>query len=410
MRIALVSPYSWTYRGGVNSHVQALAKELSGRDHHVRVLAPYDPPDRVTNLLHRQEPMRREPPDYLIPLGRTVGFGANGSVANLAPFPGGLTTMKRELKAGAFEVIHVHEPIAPVLGWDASMSKAAPVVGTFHAYSTKPMPNYIGNFLGAKRVLNQLTERVAVSEAAAWTGRRWFGGDYTIIPNGVDLEAAPDYPRPESDELRIVFVGRAEERKGLPILLTAFGALVEHAPAHLTIIGAEEEEVTRYLADPELMHSHRRPREGHRQGALGEPARGRRPLRPVALGRELRHGADRGVCRRHAGHRLGDRRLQRRGHRRRRRSPRPARRPPAPRRGAAERPPRTRAPGPDAGRRPCQRRALRLALRRRQPHRGLRARRRGAGAGDHQGARRPPRRARARQRRTAQARAAPALA
>ena len=255
MRIALVSPYSWTYRGGVNSHVQALAKELSGRDHHVRVLAPYDPPDRVTNLLHRQEPMRREPPDYLIPLGRTVGFGANGSVANLSPFPGGLSTMKRELKAGAFDVIHVHEPIAPVLGWDASTNKAAPVVGTFHAYSTKPVPNHIGNLLGAKRVLNQLTERVAVSEAAAWTGRRWFGGDYTIIPNGVDLEAAPDYPRPEHEELRIVFVGRAEERKGLPILLTAFGALVEHVPAHLTIIGAEEEEVTRYLADPELMHS-----------------------------------------------------------------------------------------------------------------------------------------------------------
>ena len=255
MRIALVSPYSWTYRGGVNSHVQALAEELSGRDHHVRVLAPYDPPDRVNKLLHRQEPMRREPPDYLIGLGRTVGFGANGSVANLSPFPGGLTTMKRELKAGNFDVIHVHEPIAPVLGWDASMSDAAPVVGTFHAYSTKPVPNHIGNILGAKRVLNHLTERVAVSEAAAWTGRRWFGGDYTIIPNGVDLDAAPEYPRPESDELRVVFVGRAEERKGLPILLTAWGGLVEHVPARLTIIGAESEEVTRYLADPEVMDS-----------------------------------------------------------------------------------------------------------------------------------------------------------
>src|SRR5688500_4625118 len=171
MRIALVSPYSWTYRGGVNSHVQALAEELSRRDHHVRVLAPYDPPDRVNKLLHRQEPMRREPPDYLIPLGRTFGFGANGSVANLSPFPGGLTTLKRELRTGDFDVIHVHEPIAPVLGWDASMSTAAPVVGTFHAYSTKPMPNYIGRTLGAKRVLNRLTERVAVSEAAAWTGR-----------------------------------------------------------------------------------------------------------------------------------------------------------------------------------------------------------------------------------------------
>ena len=54
------------------------------------------------------------------------------------------------------------------------------------------MPNYIANALGARRVFNRLSARIAVSEAAAWTGRRWFGGDYTIIPNGVDVDAAPE--------------------------------------------------------------------------------------------------------------------------------------------------------------------------------------------------------------------------
>ena len=50
----------------------------------------------------------------------------------------------------------------------------------------------------------------------------------------------------------MLFVGRPEERKGLPILLSAFGALIEHVPARLTVIGAVDEEVWRYLADPEV--------------------------------------------------------------------------------------------------------------------------------------------------------------
>jgi phosphatidylinositol alpha-mannosyltransferase len=115
------------------------------------------------------------------------------------------------------------------------------------------IPNRIASALGAHRVFNRLSARIAVSEAAAWTGRRWYGGRYEIIPNGVDVAAAPSGPKPPSEELRVLFVGRPEERKGLPILLTAFGALTEHVPCRLTVIGAEREDVLRYLADPETM-------------------------------------------------------------------------------------------------------------------------------------------------------------
>ncbi len=252
MRVALVTPYSWTYQGGVNRHVEALAEQFSGRGHHVRVMAPWDPPDRLSRVLHRASAERRELPDYLVPLGRTIGFSANGAVSNLSPSPDAVTTMRRELRAGRFDVVHVHEPPAPMLGWDATVFGGAPVVGTFHAYSTKPVPNHIATLLGARRRFNQLAARVAVSKAAAWTGRRFFGGEYTIIPNGVDLEAAPDGPKPGSDELRILFVGRPEERKGLPVLLAAFEALVEHVPSRLTVVGAGPEDVARYLPDPEV--------------------------------------------------------------------------------------------------------------------------------------------------------------
>ena len=110
MRIALVSPYSWTYQGGVNRHVEALAEQFIARGDHVRVLAPWDPPDFISRRLHRSEPERREAPDYLVPLGRTVGYGANGAVSNLSSFPEGPVSLRRELRAGDYDVVHVHEP------------------------------------------------------------------------------------------------------------------------------------------------------------------------------------------------------------------------------------------------------------------------------------------------------------
>ena len=254
MRIALVSPYSWTYQGGVNRHVEALAEQFIARGDHVRVLAPWDPPDRISRRLHRSHPELREAPDYLVPLGRTLGIGANGAVSNLSVFPEGPISLRRELKAGNYDVVHVHEPLAPIVGWDAMVFRGAPVVGTFHAYSTKAFPNHAASLLGARRRFNQLSARIAVSEAAAWTGRRWFGGEYSIVPNGVDIEAAPQGLKTSSDELRLLFVGRAEERKGLPVLLASFQALVEHVPSRLTVVGADPEEISRRVSDPDLMN------------------------------------------------------------------------------------------------------------------------------------------------------------
>jgi phosphatidylinositol alpha-mannosyltransferase len=254
VRIALVSPYSWTYQGGVNRHVEALAEEFLDRGHHVRVLAPFDPPGRVSRVLHRASPEPRDIPEYLIPLGRTAGFPSNGSISNLAPFPaGGVLAPRRELSRGNFDVVHIHEPVVPLVGWNAALGTDAPAVGTFHAYSTQALPNRVAGAFGARRVFNRLSARIAVSEAAAWTGRRWFGGHYEVIPNGVDVAAAPKGPKPAGEELRVLFVGRPEERKGLPVLLTAFSALIEHVPSRLTVIGAERDDVLRYLADPETM-------------------------------------------------------------------------------------------------------------------------------------------------------------
>jgi phosphatidylinositol alpha-mannosyltransferase len=256
MRIALVTPYSWTYEGGVNRHTQALAEHLIARGNDVRVLAPWDPPDRLSSTLHRGAAPRVRPmPEYLTPLGRTVGFDANGAVSNLSVFPDGIAKLRRELRHGGFEVVHVQEPPAPTLGWDACGFRGAPVVGTFHAYGPRLIPQQLAIAFGARRKFNQLSSRIAVSEAAEWTGRRWYGGNYEIIPNGVDVGLASQRAAAAGDgeELRLLFVGRAEERKGLPVLLRAFEALVEQLPARLVVVGTGREEIARSVADPESL-------------------------------------------------------------------------------------------------------------------------------------------------------------
>jgi phosphatidylinositol alpha-mannosyltransferase len=256
VRIALLSPYSWTYPGGVTRHIEALASELSACGHEPRVLAPFDPDDALSARLHRgAQPQSRPVPERFVSLGRTVGIPANGAVSNMALTPHAVFAMRRELRDGGYDIVHIHEPVVPLVGWDALCSACdLPLVGTFHTYSENALTNgFAAVPLGGRRRMNHLRVRIAVSEAAAWTARRFYGGRYRIVPNGVHLDhgldSAPAAAARSDAPLRILFIGQAVERKGLPILLSAFEALRDHVPATLTLVGASSEEVAHMMLD-----------------------------------------------------------------------------------------------------------------------------------------------------------------
>jgi phosphatidylinositol alpha-mannosyltransferase len=254
VRIALVSPYSWTYPGGVTRHIEALARELEAQGHEPDILAPFDPDDARSRRLHRgARPQRVDPPANFVALGRTIGIPANGAVSNLTGTPHSVFAIRRALRTGGYDVVHIHEPIVPLIGFDALMSSGElPLVGTFHTYSENPLSNGIGAVvMGGRRRMNRLHARIAVSEAAAWTARRFYGGRYRIVPNGVMI-ADGDAPTDDGHEdgaLRILFIGQAVERKGLPVLLSAFEALRDQVPATLTLVGASAEEIAPMLLD-----------------------------------------------------------------------------------------------------------------------------------------------------------------
>ena len=293
MRVGLVSPYSYTYPGGVGGHVEALSQELGNQGHDVRIMAPYDPDDRLARVMHRgAAPDRRPLPDNLISLGRSVGFPANGAVSNLGISSQAVGTLGRELRHGGYDVIHVHEPNAPFVSIFATEASKVPLVGTFHCYSRNAVANGLAaNVVGARRLYNKLGVRLAVSEAARWTAERFYGGRYRIVPNGVDLSAARHGGGAQRDRrsrehrtrsssaedrshafpLELLFVGRADARKGLPVLLRAFEALRSAGvPARLTVAGATRQEVEPLLMDFEGIRVAGRVSEEEKWRLLGE--------------------------------------------------------------------------------------------------------------------------------------------
>ncbi len=214
MRVGLVCPYSLSLPGGVQGQVLGLARALRAAGHEARVLGPCDGP----------------PPEVgVIPLGNTIAALANGSVAPLAPdLPCVLRTI-RALRDEEFDVLHLHEPLAPGPTLTSVVLSLTPTVGTFHAAGHSPFYRWLRpltRWLGRR-----LTLRCAVSEDARDMAARALGGDYLLVHNGIDVERfAKATPWP-TEGPTVVFLSRHESRKGLGVLL----ATVEHLPADVRL-------------------------------------------------------------------------------------------------------------------------------------------------------------------------------
>ena len=147
----------------------------------------------------------------------------------------------------------MHEPVAPVPGWLALAVADSPLVGTFHTYTERVAAHAVAALWGSRRNLNRLHVRIAVSEAAAWTARRFYrrrvpdrAQRRRAAARAARLRLAPAGPASRS---RSRSSARPSTRKGLPVLLRAYEALREHVPARLTVIGAGEGDLAPLLDD-----------------------------------------------------------------------------------------------------------------------------------------------------------------
>jgi phosphatidyl-myo-inositol alpha-mannosyltransferase len=220
MRIGIACPYSWDVPGGVQSHIRDLAEALLELGHEVSVIAPADE-DRPV-------------PGYVVPAGKAMPVPYNGSVARLAFGPLSLNRVRRWLKDGSFDVLHVHEPAVPSLSLLACWVAAGPIVATMHTAMPRSRVMLAAS-AALRTAIEKIDGRIAVSEAARTTLVEHLGGDAVLIPNGVatrrfrDGDPLPGWP---GEGGAIGFLGRMDEpRKGLSVLLEAFEVLAPQRPA-----------------------------------------------------------------------------------------------------------------------------------------------------------------------------------
>ena len=240
MRVGLVSPYSWTVPGGVNHHIEHLAAELDGRGHETWIIAPVG---ALTPARRHVDSRRQTLTERFIPMGNAVPIPTNGSMAYVNFSPQIVGRMDRAIRFSRFDVLHVHEPCTPAVAMMAVVMAASPVVGTFHAALDSSALYDQGRFV-AKAIMKRIDVRVAVSEAARSFPQSRFPGSFRIIPNGVPVEMYAPAIGAAKVPGRILFVGRAEPRKGLGVLLQAFALLRRRMPhATLMVAGATRRQV-----------------------------------------------------------------------------------------------------------------------------------------------------------------------
>jgi phosphatidylinositol alpha-mannosyltransferase len=239
VKIGLVTPYVYPLPGGVNEHVRFLYENLRLRGHDVRIITS-------------SHGLQRSSEGDVIRIGKGFSVPSNGSVGTVTVSPRYVSQVKNVLAQERFDLLHFHEPFVPFLSLIVLRQSTSVNVATFHAYAgfspamelgSKMLPSYARRLHG----------RIAVSAAARHFVDRFFPGDYKVIPNGVDLgrfQRAVPIARWQDGIPNVLFVGRLEDRKGLPHLLKAFRLIRKGGlECRLLIVGSgpQEREARRYV-------------------------------------------------------------------------------------------------------------------------------------------------------------------
>ncbi|MBI2581318.1 glycosyltransferase family 4 protein [Candidatus Woesearchaeota archaeon] len=247
MKIALVCPYDIAYPGGVTNHVTQFAQYARKVGHDVAVIAPTS---------------RKGAYEGVISSGKAIPFPIKGGTVPRLSFSfWNYPEIRKLFVSEKFDVIHVHEPGVPLLGFAAlacAPQRLSAIAATFH---TNAPYNFLYKTYGkvaklsklADKLLRKVDVKIAVSEAAKMFASRYVTGEYCIIPNGVDVEHFSPETKPighyRDGKVNILFVGRLgnyEKRKGLKYLVSAFNKLhANHPNARLLVVGPGKPQVLR---------------------------------------------------------------------------------------------------------------------------------------------------------------------
>jgi phosphatidylinositol alpha-mannosyltransferase len=240
-RIGIVCPYGWDTPGGVQAHIADLATYLISQGHYVSVLAPTSEEENL--------------PNYVVSAGKPISIPYNGAVARILFGPIAFSRVRHWIAQGEFDLLHLHEPAIPSISLLACFAAEGPLVGTFHASAKKQKAIFaIGPIL--EPVIEKLTARIAVSEAARETLTEHLETDAVVVPNGIYARRlANGALNPQWSGNSIGFIGRFQEpRKGLSILVSALPQIIREVP-DVRVIVAGPGDAAEFLQDvPSHLH------------------------------------------------------------------------------------------------------------------------------------------------------------
>ncbi len=217
LKIGIVCPYGWDTPGGVQNHVRDLAEFLIAAGHDISVLAPVIDETII--------------PNYVTSAGKPIAIPYNGAVARVLFGPIAFARVRQWIAQGDFDILHLHEPAIPSISLLACWAAEGPMVGTFHAAAKRQKAIFaIGPIL--EPVIEKLSARIAVSEAARETLTEHLETDAVVIPNGIYADRYRDgVPQSRWQGNTLGFIGRFEEpRKGLSVLVDALPIISRFAP------------------------------------------------------------------------------------------------------------------------------------------------------------------------------------
>jgi phosphatidyl-myo-inositol alpha-mannosyltransferase len=216
LNIGIVCPYGWDAPGGVQAHIADLRQYLVDQGHKVSVLAPTADEDSL--------------PDWVVNAGKPLAIPYNGAVARVLFGPIAFARVKEWISDNEFDLLHLHEPAIPSISLLACWAAEGPMVGTFHASAKKQKASFaIVPIL--EPVIEKLTARIAVSEAARETLQAHLETDAVVIPNGIYARKMTGRVRTEWSGETLGFMGRFNEpRKGLKVLIDALPIVSRFLP------------------------------------------------------------------------------------------------------------------------------------------------------------------------------------